>query len=696
MRVEDRVVQPSSRPRREEPPGSWLRRVLLATDPGLLRLRLGVRALIAVAVAILVESRVAPAVGVPALVGVLLGGMVAMNGSFVASGRPPREAYATLAWFPVVASVGVVLAGLLAPWRVASLAGFVVTMVVAVFVRRFGTRGFAWGILGWLGYFFATFTRLELRQFPAVLAVLVTATACAFVAEAVVPDRPERALARARTAFELRVEALVRTCRSALSGGRRRDKITARLHARRFRLLEAALLVDGYLALAAQSARTGASASAARHRLLDIELAADSLARHVEALVDAAGPGDVDLRGDACRRRLLVGLDALAVGDLAAARALAGESLEAACGADSPAAGEQRGAAAAVAGLADALAAGDPRVPDHLPAYEPAVGLFLGQLPGTMPSASAAVALSRGPAARASVNLRQCVQAAVAGSVTLAVGVAVSPQRYYWALLACFFALTGTPTSGETATKAVNRVLGTLVGIVAAVLAVHVVGRSTVPVVLLMLACVFLGLYFFRVSYAIMAFAVTTLMGLLYDVLGEFTDRLLVLRLTETALGAAIGIAAALLVLPVRTGRAVVVAREEFVARLRELLTAVADRLAADRRDGDLFLAARRLDAQLHQLALVSRPAAGLTLLGLDSRRAMREIAPCTAAAEAARALVAAVADLSVLPQPAAAAHARSLLDGVDDVAAPPSDPTTRRLSALLDDAAGALDRVAG
>ncbi|HEU4674567.1 MAG TPA: FUSC family protein, partial [Motilibacteraceae bacterium] len=473
----------------------------------------------------------------------------------------------------------------------------------------------------------------------------------------------------------------------------RPGRLAGQLHARRFRLLEAALLVDGYLALAAQSASAGPSAAAARHRLLDLELAADSLAGHVEALVDDV---DVDLRDEPCSRRLLAALDALAVRDLPAARALAEQALEAACGAG-PAggpAGERRGAAAAVVGLADALAAGDPQVPDHLGAYEPAVGLFLGQLPGTMPSASAAVTLSRGAAARASINLRQCVQAAVAGSVTVAIGVAVSPQRYYWALLACFFALTGTPTSGETATKAVNRVLGTLVGIVAAVLAVHLVGHHTVPVVLLMLACVFLGLYFFRVSYAIMAFAVTTLMGLLYDVLGEFTDSLLLLRLTETALGAAVGIAAALLVLPVRTGRAVVVAREEFVTRLRELLTAVADRLAAGTPEGDLFLAARRLDAQLHQLALVSRPAAGLTLLGLDSRRSMREIAPYTAAAEAARALVATVGDLRTLPQPAAAAHARALLSPADDVPMPAVDVADRRLAALLDDAVAALARV--
>jgi hypothetical protein len=46
-----------------------------------------------------------------------------------------------------------------------------------------------------LGYFFATFTKIGLGQVPAVLAVLVAATACAFLAEAVVPDPPARSLA---------------------------------------------------------------------------------------------------------------------------------------------------------------------------------------------------------------------------------------------------------------------------------------------------------------------------------------------------------------------------------------------------------------------------------------------------------------------------------------------------------------------
>jgi uncharacterized membrane protein YccC len=123
-----------------------------------------------------------------------------------------------------------------------------------------------------------------------------------------------------------------------------------------------------------------------------------------------------------------------------------------------------------------------------------------------------------------------------------------------------------------------------------------------------------------------MAFAVTTLMGLLYEVLREFTDQLLGLRLAETALGAAIGVAVALLVLPVRTADARAAAQRAFLAELAELLADVRDRLAVRARRSDLYLGARTLDARLLQLVLVTRPAGGPSLLGLSSRHAARAV----------------------------------------------------------------------
>jgi Fusaric acid resistance protein-like len=60
--------------------------------------------------------------------------------------------------------------------------------------------------------------------------------------------------------------------------------------------------------------------------------------------------------------------------------------------------------------------------------------------------------------------------------------------------------------------------------------------------------CLFLGFYLNRVSYAMMIFFITIVVGQMYSVLHEFQPGLLTLRLEETAIGGAIGVAVALLV----------------------------------------------------------------------------------------------------------------------------------------------------
>jgi hypothetical protein len=237
---------------------------------------------------------------------------------------------------------------------------------------------------------------------------------------------------------------------------------------------------------------------------------------------------------------------------------------------------------------------------------------------------------------------------AVAGSIAVFAGDLLSGRRYYWAVLACFLALTGTFTTGEIAVKGANRVLGTFAGLVVATVTVHLTGRHDSAIIGVVLVCIFIGLYFFRVSYAVMAFAITTVMGQLYNVLHEFSDRLLLLRLAETALGAVVGIAVALVVLPVRTADVRVIGIDAFLSSLRTLLDDVRQRLGTGVKSADLFLDARTLDGQLHQLAQLALPAGGQTLVGLSGRRSSRRLAPFTETAYCARALAAAVAAFSL------------------------------------------------
>ena len=422
------------------------------------------------------------------------------------------------------------------------------------------------------------------------------------------------------------------------------------LPAKGFRVVEAALIVDGYLAALPQDEESPAAAQI-RRGLLDVELAAEGLATIVGRLVRRELPAGF-------RRELAAALDHVhrweltAAGRRAAALAQGLGDLD-----DLPTdvARDLRAASRVLLQLIDGLkTASDPAgtrslpIPAHVQSFTPAVNLFLGNLPATSPSAVTAISDGTSWWSRRSLNTRLCIQVAVAGSVAVFAGDLLSGRRYYWAVLACFLALTGTFTTGEIAVKGANRVIGTFFGFIVAAITVHFTGSHDAAIVGVVLACIFLGLYFYRVSYAVMAFAITTVMGQLYNVLHEFSDQLLLLRLAETALGAVVGIGVALVVLPVRAADVRAVGIDAFLAALRSLLEDVRERLATGVKTADLFYDARRLDGQLHQLALLALPTGGQTLIGLSGRRASRRLVPFMETAYIARALAVSVGRFSL------------------------------------------------
>ena len=65
--------------------------------------------------------------------------------------------------------------------------------------------------------------------------------------------------------------------------------------------------------------------------------------------------------------------------------------------------------------------------------------------------------------------------------------------------------------------------------------------------------CLFCSFYFMTVTYSLMTFWITTMLALLYGLLGQFSFGVLMLRLEETAIGAVIGVTVAIVVLPTNT-----------------------------------------------------------------------------------------------------------------------------------------------
>lgn len=164
---------------------------------------------------------------------------------------------------------------------------------------------------------------------------------------------------------------------------------------------------------------------------------------------------------------------------------------------------------------------------------------------------------------------RAAVQVAIGSALAIAGGELLSSQRWYWAVLTCWIVFINTASTGEILVKGYRRLLGTMLGVVAGILLAGLVGNHTWTAFGLVLLFVFAMFYTAPLSYTLMSFFVTAMLGLLYTLLNTYTLAVLVLRVEETALGAACGVFAAALVLPIHTDR-----------RTNELLVTVLERLA--------------------------------------------------------------------------------------------------------------------
>ncbi|MCB5178434.1 FUSC family protein, partial [Streptomyces antimicrobicus] len=200
-------------------------------------------------------------------------------------------------------------------------------------------------------------------------------------------------------------------------------------------------------------------------------------------------------------------------------------------------------------------------LPGQLPELYAAVGLALAAcgvvrfvcwpIERTFPPPAAPTPLPGTGLARPTT--RQAVQATAACAAALAVGQALSTDRWYWAVGTAWWIFVNTVSRGETLVRGFRRVLGTVIGIVAGLLIAIPLHGAPGPTAALVAVCVFGIFYTAPVSYSWMMLAVTLMAGLLYGLLGVLSPSLLVLRLSETAVGALCAALAVVLVLPVTT-----------------------------------------------------------------------------------------------------------------------------------------------
>ncbi|MFF5966628.1 FUSC family protein [Streptomyces collinus] len=605
-----------------------LRDRIAASDPGLLRLTAGLRTVGAISLTLAVLSLLGADVHL-----LVAGAMAAMVATFAIREKQPAAQAVTLALGLPVALASVSLGAVLNSRLLVGDVFFVVLIFCAVYGRRFGDRGTALGLIGFQIYFLSLFVGATASTLPALCGAMTVAfCSSSLMRFAVVPATPTGVLLRLRLAFRARLAQLVAAQVELLDApADEMDKALEAVREGTARLHETAMMIQGRLE---EGTPDESAARLVQRRIADAEIAAERLglllltartAERADTLTlhlpgapapSVAGPELPDEAG-ATLRRDLQALHALVLragsGDTGTGLAhvrnrLLGyrdeENLPPASAAVQDVFRGIGESARAVLGLRIALdgpqdesddTPATARSREELDAEDAAID------GGGEEAAQEEQTGLRRPTTRAAV------QVAVGSSLAIVGGELLSTQRWYWAVLTCWIVFLNTASTGEILVKGYRRLLGTVFGVVAGIVLAGLVGGHTWTAFALVLVLIFAMFYTAPLSYTLMSFFVTAMLGLLYTLLHTYSLDVLVLRIEETALGAACGVVAAALVLPVRTDRRTNELLGTVLERLAEVTEAAVGQLSGGPAD-ELLDKARDLDQALADLRAATQP----------------------------------------------------------------------------------------
>lgn len=505
------------------------RDVLIASDPGLTRWRAGARAAltgIASSAAIVPLAHARQESATVGLAGIVVGIMAAAR---VYDDTPRDQRLTILLAIPVTLLV-VGAGSLVASRSWLDQVLFCGVVFGATFIRRYGPRGSALGLLAFMSFFFSLFAHPGESDFRLSSVSIVIGVAIAYVVRfGILRDRPDRLLDGMLVAFRARATTVLETLARLAVATRDGRWRTHRLRVALAHLNDAALALEDEA-----EARRHQSAAADRWAMdvFEVELAVETVA---DVIASARQPG-----AHAVVRR-----------DVAhAARAL---------GAGIRAPDDGRGTSGAAAGTlpewvgskmrfaADVIAHRHPWTPPRAAdaVIDEAVTAAGGSTPLGLNPDDATPARE---ALRPSVRL--AVQASIAAALAMVAGHPVSSERWYWAVIGAFVVFLRATNRAESLSRAWQRILGTVGGVVLGVVIAAAVGGDHRAALVFLYVSIFGAFYLAPLSYAWMIVFITTALALLYDTLGNYSPALLSLRLEETLIGASIGAVVASVVLP--------------------------------------------------------------------------------------------------------------------------------------------------
>lgn len=556
-----------------------LRDRLAASDPAFSRLRLASRAILSLVASGAVLAGLTLFVHTLPIAAFGLSFMLSFVGSMAIRDKAAKAQIVTRSLAVPVIVVSVFLASALSgiPWA-ADLV-FLGVIFAAVYVRRYGLRWFAIGMMAFLAFFMGDY----LKPPPGQIGWIAVAAAIALaithlVGNFLLPADEERDFRRALVTIDRRINLILRQFRHAAQAGAlsKEDHKAFRAHIARLR--DIVLMAEGFLPQGSDgSLAAKGAASEVAVALFDLQLVVERLvrSRHI-----ALPPVDL--------------VQAVLDHDEKAVMAQAVLFRDDGPDDEIPARHLVR-VQRARSRLADAIG------PQPSPAF-----LLAGSDPAPPSPPQPGGAGGRIPQA-----FQPPIQVTLACAIAMGVGLLVSPVRWYWAVITAFIVFNNTRSRGDTAIRALQRSAGTFGGfLVGTAVATLLQGQMVVSGVMI-LVLFFLAFYFVQTSYSIMIFFITIALALIYGMMGMFTPEILILRLEETVIGALAGTAMAFFVFPKRTSSGVAEALEGYWRALGDLVAAAAARVADTPDPESLLALSRGLDRKYADLAVLVRPLGG-------------------------------------------------------------------------------------
>lgn len=195
----------------------------------------------------------------------------------------------------------------------------------------------------------------------------------------------------------------------------------------------------------------------------------------------------------------------------------------------------------------------------------------------------------------------------VAGLIGLLIGFDISDQRWYWAMFAVLVIYMGARTTEEVSVRAIERMLGTVLGILCVAVTAHFVQGNTVAEIVVMLISVFGWTYFIATNYVLGVMFATSQSLFAYEKLGFDLHSLLPLRFEENLIGCLAAVLVSYVIFSAKTRTFETEKSKEILAQLSDTLTACCQQIQ-QQSDNTIITASHQFDMLINAWVKANRP----------------------------------------------------------------------------------------